>query len=110
MALASAPPPLSYITAGLSLATGLKSIKNILAVKTKKPTPTPPPGDTTLPSASGGGGGSESIADLSGIPSITEQFNNQFGQETPPVQAYVVEQQVTESQQINTMIQQKATL
>jgi len=110
MALASAPPPLSYITAGLSLATGLKSIKNILSVKTKKPTPTPSPGDATLPSASGSGGGSEAIADLSGIPSITEQFNNQFGQETPPVQAYVVEQQVTESQQINTMIQQKATL
>jgi hypothetical protein len=110
MALASAPPPLSYISAGLSLATGLKSIKNILSVKTKKPTPTPSPGDTTLPSAAGSGGGSESIADLSGIPSITEQFNNQFAQETPPVQAYVVEQQVTESQQINTMIQQKATL
>lgn len=110
MALASAPPPLSYISAGLSLATGLKSIKNILSVKTKKPTPTPSPGDATLPSAAGSGGGSESIADLSGIPSITEQFNNQFAQETPPVQAYVVEQQVTESQQINTMIQQKATL
>lgn len=110
MALASAPPPLSYISAGLSLATGLKSIKNILSVKTKKPTSTPSPGDATLPSAAGSGGGSESIADLSGIPSITEQFNNQFAQETPPVQAYVVEQQVTESQQINTMIQQKATL
>ena len=110
MALASAPPPLSYISAGLSLATGLKSIKNILSVKTKKPTSTPSPGDATLPSASGGGGGSESITDLSNIPSITEQFNNQFAQDTPPVQAFVVEQQVTNSQQINTMIQQKATL
>jgi len=110
MALASAPPPLSYISAGLSLATGLKSIKNILSVKTKKPTSTPSPGDATLPSAAGSGGGSESIADLSNIPSITEQFNNQFAQDTPPVQAFVVEQQVTNSQQINTMIQQKATL
>jgi len=106
MALASAPPPLSYVSAGLSLATGLKSIKNILAVKTKKSTgASQPTGDTSLPS----GGATESLADLSGLPSITEQFNSQFGQEQP-VQAYVVEQDVTSSQQINTMIQQKSTL
>ncbi len=109
MALASAPPPLSYISAGLSLTTGLKSIKNILAVKTKKPSKAQAPSDTSLPT-SGGSVGSEALADLSGMSSITEQFNNQFGQETPPVQAYVVEQEVTNSQQINTMIQQKATL
>ena len=111
-ALANPPgPPYSFITAGLSVMTGLKSVDNILKVKTKKTPPNaPPPGSISMPSASGGGGGAESIADLSGIPSITEQFNNQFAQETPPVQAYVVEQQVTESQQINTMIQQKATL
>jgi len=108
MALASAPPPLSYVSAALSLATGLKSIKNILAVKTEKPTNIETPSGGTLPSVAGVS--SEAIADLSGIPSITEQFNTQFAQDMPPVQAYVVEQQVTESQQINTMIQQKATL
>ena len=110
MALASSPPPLSYISAGLSLATGLKSIKNILSVKTKKPVASSSPSGGSMPSASDGGGSSQSIADLSGLPSVTEQFNNQFAQDTPPVQAFVVEQQVTESQQINTMIQQKATL
>tara|TARA_R100001244_G_scaffold132243_1_gene107671 strand:- start:555 stop:2246 length:1692 start_codon:yes stop_codon:yes gene_type:complete len=109
MALASSPPPLSYITAGISLATGLKSVKNILAVKTKKKVDTPDAtGGGGLPS--GAGGGTEALADLSNIPSITEQFNEQFGGQQQPIQAYVVEQQVTESQQINTMIQDKATL
>lgn len=53
----------------------------------------------------------ESLSDLSGIPSLTESFNSDFASGTSnPVQAYVVEQEVTNSQQINTMIQQKATL
>ena len=108
MALASAPPPLSYVSAALSLATGLKSIKNILAVKTEKPVNVASPGGDTIPS--GSALASETITDLSNIPSLTEQFNSQFNQETPPIQAFVVEQQVTNSQQINTMIQQKATL
>lgn len=113
MALSSAPPPLSYISAALSLATGLKSIKNILAVKTDKPANVQAPSDTSLPSGSDAGGGmTESLVDLSNTPSITEQFNDNFGgqSEQAPIQAYVVEQQVTESQQINTMIEQKATL
>ena len=103
------PPPFSYIQAGLTLAAGLKSVKNITSVKTKKPVSAQVPSGGSLPSG-GSIGGAESLTDLSGLPSITEQFNSQFGQETPPVQAYVVEQQVTNSQQINTMIQQKATL
>lgn len=108
MALASAPPPLSFISAGLTLATGLKNVKEILSVKTQKPVNVDTPsGAGGIPS--GGVGGSEQMSDLSSIPSMTEQFNQQFGQEQP-VQAYVVEQDVTNSQQINTMIQQKATL
>ena len=101
------PPPFSYIQAGLTLASGLKSVKNIMAVKTEKPTPETDTGNINLPS---GGLDTQSITDLSNIPSITEQFNNQFVQDTPPIQAFVVEQQVTNSQQINTLIQQKATL
>jgi len=101
------PPPFSYIQAGLTLAAGLKSVKNIMAVKTEIPTPETDTGNINLPS---GGVDTQSITDLSNIPSITEQFNNQFVQDTPPIQAFVVEQQVTNSQQINTLIQQKATL
>lgn len=108
MALASAPPPLSYIAAALSIATGLKSVKEIMSVKTPKPT------------AGGGGGlgggsipsgrsGMSDTVDMSAMPSLGEQFTDNFMEDTP-VQAFVVEQDVTNSQQINTMIQQKATL
>jgi hypothetical protein len=116
MALASAPPPISYFQAGLSLVTGLKSIKEINKVKVEGGGSDASASGLTSSITSGGGGGSgggsETLADLSGMPSITEQFNNQFGggQSQPPIQAFVVEQQVTESQQINTMIQEKATL
>ena len=79
-----------------------------MAVKTEKPVNVASPGGDSIPS--GSALASESITDLTNIPSITEQFNAQFNQDTPPIQAFVVEQQVTESQQINTMIQQKATL
>lgn len=113
VALASAPPPLSYIQAGLSLVTGLKSVKEINKVKTSGGGGGGGSGggniSASLPSGSAGGGG-EQLADLSNIPSLTEQFNDQFGNEQPPIQAYVVEQEVTNSQQINTMIQDKATL
>ena len=106
------PPPFSYIQAGITLASGLASVKNIMAVKTEKPANVQAPSGGSLPSGGGEGGTSsdmESLIDLSGLPSITEQFNTAFTQDAP-IQAYVVEQQVTDSQQINTMIQQKATL
>jgi hypothetical protein len=103
---------MGYVNAGLILATGLKNIKKISSTKPKKS------GGGSVSSSGGGGasGGASGsaggeIADLSNLPSITEQFNDQFGQgEQQPVQAYVVEQDVTSSQQINTMIQQKAEL
>ena len=107
-ALASAPPPLNFIQAGLSLVAGLKNVKEILAVKTEKPVSADAPAGTSI-SAPSSGGDTGMIPDLSDAPSMMEQFNTAFTQETP-VRAYVVEQEVTNSQQINTMIQQKATL
>lgn len=108
MALASAPPPLSYVSAALALATGLKNVKEIMSVKTEKPTPSSGGGGgVSIPS--GGGGGGDELIDLSDTPSLVEQFNQDFAQEQP-VQAYVVEQNVTNAQQINTQIQQQATL
>ncbi len=112
MALASSPPPFSFVTAGLTLATGIKNVKEILSVKTEKPANVQAPSGGSIPSGGGQGGQStdmDSLVDLSGLPSITEQFNTAFTQDAP-IQAYVVEQQVTDSQQINTMIQQKSTL
>ena len=114
MAGALAEPPFTaknFITAGIALATGLKSVKAIRGVKTKKAVSSSAP--ESISTSGGGGGSDESISALGDLPSITEQFNQDFSNaqsQTPPVQAYVVEQQVTESQQINTMIQQKSTL
>lgn len=109
MALASAPPPLSYISAALAVATGLKNVKEILSVKTEKPTPTSGGGGGGGGIPSGASGGGEQLIDLTDTPSLVEQFNQDFQQEQP-VQAFVVEQDVTNAQQINTQIQQKATL
>lgn len=109
MALASAPPPLSYISAALAVATGLKNVKEILSVKTEKPTPTSGGGGGGGGIPSGASGGGEQLVDLTDTPSLVEQFNQDFQQEQP-VQAFVVEQDVTNAQQINTQIQQKATL
>ena len=108
-ALASAPPPLNFIQAGISLVAGLKNVKSILSVKTEKPVSASAPSDTSISAPSSGGDSGGMIPDLSEAPSMMEQFNTAFTQETP-VRAYVVEQEVTNSQQINTMIQQKATL
>lgn len=106
MALASSPPPFSFISAGLTLATGIKNVKEILSVKTEKPANVQAPNAPSIPSGASGQG----VANLSSSGfDLQQQFVDNFAQQNP-VQAYVVEQEVTDSQQINTMITQKATL
>jgi hypothetical protein len=114
MAGALAEPPFTaknFITSALALATGLKSVHAIMKVKTEKSVSSGGgAGGVNVPRGGEGGAGSiGDLGDLSSIPSLTEQFTENFTADTP-VQAYVVEQNVTNSQQINTMIQQKATL
>lgn len=106
-ALASAPPPLSFITAGLTLATGLRNVKEILAVKTPKPVSVSAPSGASIPS----GVPSEAV-NVSDSPSLVSQISEQFSEQaqSTPIQTYVIEQDVTQSQQINEMINQKATL
>jgi hypothetical protein len=107
MALASAPPPLNFIQAGLTLATGIKNVKEIMSVKTEKPAPVQAPSGESIPS---GAEQPSSVPDTrTGGLSLAQQFSDNFMQQQP-VQAYVVEQDVTNAQQINTMISQKATL
>lgn len=110
LALASSPPPFSFIQAGITLAAGLKNVKEILGVKTKKPVSASVPSGSI---ASGGGergtANEEQLVDLSNTPSMVEQFNTAFTQDRP-VRAYVLEQDVTNAQQVNTMIEQNSTL
>ncbi len=120
MALSSAPPPFSYIQAGLSLAMGLKNVKEIMSVNPDNPKP-----DT---SGGGGGGGGGTSAGGGGRPSMNmgnvhsninqgqqgADFNlgqslDAFGGDSP-IQAYVVQQDVEEQQQVSTQIQERATL
>jgi hypothetical protein len=122
MALSSAPPPFSYITAGISLAMGLKNVKEIMSVDPKNPKPSSGGG------GGGGGGGmgggarasaglnmdevSNNIQDFAGqnAPSFNlGQSLGVFGDDSP-VQAYVVQQDVQDQQEVSTQIQERATL
>jgi len=107
MALASAPPPFNFIQAGLTLATGIKNVKEIMSIKTEKPAPVQAPSGESIPR---GAEQPSSVPDTrTGGLSLAQQLSDNFMQQQP-VQAYVVEQDVTNAQQINTMISQKATL
>lgn len=119
MALSSAPPPFSYIQAGISLAMGLKNVKEIMKVNPKSPK-APSGGGGGGGASAGSGGGQRQGVNMSGVHSGINQlqqgadFNlgqslDAFGGDSP-VQAYVVQQDVEEQQQVSTQIQERATL
>ena len=125
MALSSAPPPFSYVTAGLSLAMGLKNVSEIMKVNPENPktdtsTATSGGGVGTRAGAGAGGGGRTSLLNMSGVHSSINQgqqgadFNlgqslDAFGGDSP-IQAYVVQQDVEEQTEVSEQIQQRATL
>jgi len=126
MALASSPPPFSYITAGLSLAMGIKNVKEILKVNPKNPKNTPPSGgggggsaakDVAIASASAVGNtnideASENVDELSegGVSNFNLGASlDAFGGNNP-IQAYVITQDVQEQTEISEQINQRATL
>ena len=106
---------LQFLSGMIRIVANIKKAKDLLSSKGK------------TPSTGGGGGGGGSSAkdaavqaaeeaantaeliDLSNQPSLTEQFNADFTTETP-VQAFVVEQDVTSSQQQATQIEQQSKL
>jgi len=119
MALSSAPPPFSYIQAGISLAMGLKNVKEIMKVNPKSPK-APSGGGGGGGASAGSGGGQRQGVNMSGVHSGINQlqqgadFNlgqslDAFGGDSP-IQAYVVQQDVEEQQQVSTQIQERATL
>lgn len=126
MALSSAPPPFSYVTAGLSLAMGLKNVKEIMSVNPDSPKPdTSGGGGGGLSGAmnsarsgglGGGGGGLTMSAVHSNINQGQQGLDFNLGQsldalgDNNPIQAYVVQQDVQEQTEVNEQIQQRATL
>lgn len=116
MALSSAPPPFSYIQAGISLAMGLKNVKEIISVDPKNPK------DPSGGGGGGGGGGGVAAPDMGAISSSIQEaaglggasFNlgqslDAFGGDSP-IQAYVVTQDVQDQTEISTQIDERATL
>ena len=105
---------LQFLSGMIRIVANIKKAKDLLSSKGKTPS-----------TGGGGGGGSEGkdaavqaaaeaantaeLIDLSNQPTLTEQFNADFTTEAP-VQAFVVEQDVTSSQQQATQIEQQSKL
>ena len=104
---------LQFLSGMIRIVANIKKAKDLLSSKGK------------TPSAGGGGGGGggkdaqveaaaqaardEQLVQLNNTPSLVDQFNADFGQEEQqPVQAFVIEQNVTNAQQINTQIEQQS--
>ena len=110
-ALASAPPPLNFINAGLVFAGGIAEVQNIK--KTKFQTSSIPTETSLTSSTSSLGGGTSApsqppsfnVVGQSGFNQIAGALTNQG-----PVQAFVVAGEVTTQQQLDNAIVSTATL
>ena len=99
-ALASSPPPFSFIAMGAAITAGLVNVKKIASQQFNSGT-----------ASSGGGGfsgGGSSPSGMNGSTVITPNFNivgnngqNQLGQLGSPIQAYVVSSDMTSQQQLD---------
>ena len=100
-ALGSAPPPINFISAAAVLAAGLSNIKDI--VKTK------------VPSGGGGGVGVPSVgssvaASLPTRASLNDVVGSVNNTNQQPIKAYVIGQDVTDSQEAKSYLDNQKTL
>ena len=119
MALASAPPPFSFIQAGLSLAMGLKNVKEIMKVNPSNPSTSGATagGGATAGRSGGMSGASAPITDqsLAGFNASQMNFSassslGALGGSNNPIQAFVVQQDVQSQTEMQTQIDERATL
>jgi hypothetical protein len=99
-ALASAPPPFSFIAMGAAITAGLVNVKKIASQKFE--------GGSASSGGGFSGGGGSSPSGMNGSTVITPNFNivgnngqNQLGQLGSPIQAYVVSSDMTSQQQLD---------
>ena len=105
LALASSPPPFNLIAAATAGATGFKAVKDIM-----KTDPTNPSPDTSN-DVSGGGNNAPSPTGIGGESLIPSQLTEQLSDTgTQPVQAYVVETDISESQALQQELDLQTTL
>ena len=94
-ALASAPPPINFVAAGAVIASGLANLQKIYS--------------TDVGSGGGGGGGT-----VSAQPPAPQMMSGAFeltgGQEPQPIQAFVVSDEITDSQNGLEIIRRRATI
>jgi len=97
-ALASAPPPINFITAGAVIAAGLANLQKIYSTDV----------------GSGGGGTSAAQTTAASVPPSPQMMSGAFeltgGTEPEPVQAYVVSDEITDSQNGLEIIRRRATI
>jgi hypothetical protein len=99
-ALASGPPPFSFIAMGAAITAGLVNVKKIASQKFE--------GGAASSGGGGFSGGGSSPSGMNGSTVITPNFNivgnngqNQLGQLGSPIQAYVVSSDMTSQQQLD---------
>ena len=102
-ALASAPPPVNFISAAAVIASGLANVKNILSTDVGSS------GGGSVPSGLGSVGGNiaASIPAATGLGDVVDSINGQANQ---PVEAFVIAQSVTDSQEAQSYINNQRTL
>jgi hypothetical protein len=101
-ALASAPPPVNFISAAAVIASGLANVKNILK------TDVPNTGGASAPNISSiGGNVAAAIPSQANLGDVVNSIGEQAQQ---PVQAYVIGQDVTDSQEAQSYIDNQRTL
>ena len=102
-ALASAPPPVNFISAAAVIASGLANVKNILSTDVGSS------GGGSVPSGLGSVGGNiaASIPAATGLGDVVDSINGQANQ---PVEAFVIAQNVTDSQEAQSYINNQRTL
>jgi|21_taG_2_1085346.scaffolds.fasta_scaffold04358_3 hypothetical protein len=102
-ALASAPPPVNFISAAAVIASGLANVKNILNTDVGSS------GGGSVPSGLGSVGGNiaASIPAATGLGDVIDSINGQANQ---PVEAFVIAQNVTDSQEAQSYINNQRTL
>ena len=110
-ALANVPAPFNFIQAGTTLLQGMSAVKNIM--KTSE-------SETSTPSDSGGGGGGGASVPASNTGGLLAQVQNMIpnqltetfadGGATQPIQAYVVENEITNAQTLQQEVELQTTL
>ena len=104
-ALATLPPPLSFIAAGATIAAGLANVSQILSVKVPK--------EKAAPSAARGGAGAAMQApdfNIVGASGTSQLAQTVAGQQSKPVRAFVVGKDISTQQELDRNITNTASL